>query len=64
MFYEDGSKYEGYWRKNLKHGKGTYRFRNGDILEANWKDDLKHGRSVYTYANTGTKLSGKLMESG
>lgn len=31
FFYSNGSKYEGEWRDNLKHGYGLFTFEDGSI---------------------------------
>ena len=38
--YEDGSKYEGNLRNNLRHGSGIYFYENNDVYVGEWKDDL------------------------
>ena len=30
MYYNDGDRYEGDWKNNLKDGKGIYYYSNGD----------------------------------
>lgn len=33
------------------HGRGVFKFSNGDIYDGEYKEDLKHGPGVYKYAN-------------
>ena len=33
------------------HGRGVYRYANGDMYEGDWNDDYRHGRGVYRYAD-------------
>eukprot|EP00794_Sanderia_malayensis_P018091 gene18091-19898_t len=40
-----------------RHGKGIYRFDNGDIYEGEWKKDKKHGLGEYRF-NDGKILNG------
>ena len=42
-------KYDGFWKNNLRNGKGTYIYKNGDKLECEWKDDKIIGTVNYTY---------------
>ena len=33
------------------HGRGVFKFSNGEIYDGEYKEDLKHGPGVYKYAN-------------
>jgi hypothetical protein len=35
--------YEGYWKDDLKHGKGRWINKDGRVYEGMFKNDLKHG---------------------
>ena len=43
--------YEGDWVNNQMHGKGIYKFRNGDIYEGDRVNGKKHGYGTYKYKN-------------
>ena len=47
MVYKDGSIYEGEWKDNMKHGKGTMNLCTGDIYKATWLYDRINGRGIY-----------------
>ena len=32
----NGDEYSGEWRRDLRHGQGTLRMANGDVLEGSW----------------------------
>jgi len=42
--------YEGEWKADLRHGRGTGRFANGDVYEGEFKADMRHGRGTYRFA--------------
>ncbi len=44
-------KNQGSIQNNLKHGKGTYIFSNGDRYEGEWVNDMKHGKGTFYYGN-------------
>ena len=33
-----------------RHGRGVYRYANGEVYEGDWKDDKRHGQGVLRYA--------------
>jgi hypothetical protein len=39
----DGSKYQGGWRRDLKHGLGRKIHANGDVYEGLWRDGKPEG---------------------
>jgi hypothetical protein len=47
--FDDGERYEGYWKNNKRNGQGTNNFANGGTYTGEWRDDLKHGYGTYTY---------------
>jgi len=55
--YENGDSYDGEFKRNRKHGTGTYYYANGDKYSGKWKANRKHGRGIYTYAD-GSKYKG------
>lgn len=42
----------------MKHGEGTYQYKNGDTYAGQWMFGKKNGQGVYTYAATKMKLMG------
>lgn len=62
MIYPDGSRYEGDWKNDLKHGFGAYYYPNGDIYEGAWFKGKRHGLGTYFYAETQTKFMGTWVE--
>ena len=68
--YPDGSKYEGDWEDNKKHGKGIYYYNNelwkGDKYEGDWENDNQHGKGIYYYNNEpikGDKYEGEWQDN-
>ena len=49
--------YSGPKKNDKMHGKGVYRYENGDHYEGNFYNDLRFGHGVYTYHN-GDKYTG------
>jgi hypothetical protein len=45
-FAEDGSKYEGQWKNDKRHGKGKYTFKNGGYYDGEWADGKRQGQGV------------------
>ena len=39
MYYNNGDKYEGFWKHGKKEGKGIYYYNNGDKYEGVWKNN-------------------------
>ncbi len=57
--YKNGSMYEGYYRKNKKHGKGKYTFSDGhQYYNGEWKNNKRHGHGLRLYK------SGDIYEGG
>ena len=48
---EDGSVYEGEFRRNRFHGHGKVTYRDGSCYEGRWRRGLKHGRGEYRYSD-------------
>ncbi len=47
--YASGNRYEGEWKGQKKHGKGTYYYVNGDKYIGDWVDDHETGQGVFTW---------------
>ena len=46
-YLTDGFKlYEGEWKENLRDGRGTYFWPDGDRYEGEWKEGLCHGKGT------------------
>ena len=44
--------YEGEYNENgKKHGKGIWRYPNGDVYEGDWYEEQKQGYGKYTYSD-------------
>jgi hypothetical protein len=52
--WPDGSKYEGFWQKDMANGYGRFILADGDVFEGNWVDDKAHGLGNYFYAEGAT----------
>ena len=39
------------------HGKGIYKYADGDVYDGEWKDDKKHGKGIFKYVS-GEKIDG------
>ncbi|XP_020899572.1 MORN repeat-containing protein 1 [Exaiptasia diaphana] len=59
--YEPVGTYDGETSLGMRHGKGVYYYKNGDIYDGQWKRGRKHGYGVYTYLD-GTQKRGFLVE--
>lgn len=44
----------GEWRNNVKNGKGTYSYNDGDRYEGEWKDDARSGTGKFFNTALGT----------
>lgn len=49
MIYDDGSYYEGSWKKDKKHGTGILLYSSGPRLDGRWQNDEIHGPGTYWY---------------
>ncbi|KAL4444491.1 hypothetical protein ABPG74_016784 [Tetrahymena malaccensis] len=54
MTWQDGSKFEGYFKNSKANGRGRLVHANGEIYEGDWKDDKAHGYGVYTHLDGAT----------
>lgn len=41
-----GSKYDGEWKDDKKHGKGSFTDKTGKYI-GNWKEDRQHGKGQF-----------------
>ncbi len=48
-----GSKYEGEYVNDLKHGNGKYTYANGDVYDGEWQNGLRDGKGRYSYKEDG-----------
>ena len=39
MYWNDGDKYEGEWKKGKREGRGIYYYKNGSRYEGIWNND-------------------------
>ena len=53
-----GERYEGYWEKDKKSGKGIYYYNNGEIYNGDWKDGNFEGKGTFFYKN-GNRYEGE-----
>lgn len=49
--FRNGARYEGEWRKGLKHGFGTFCYPDATKYVGQWRKDNKHGHGIYYYLN-------------
>ncbi|OMJ80441.1 hypothetical protein SteCoe_19289 [Stentor coeruleus] len=51
QMWNDGSKYEGYWKNDKANGRGRLIHGDGDVYEGDWVDDKAHGFGVYLHTD-------------
>ena len=61
QLWNDGSKYEGYWKNDKANGTGRLIHGDGDVYEGDWKDDRAHGYGVYIHTD-GANYEGNWVE--
>ena len=49
MVWPDKSKYEGQWKDDMRDGKGTFVYVNGDKYVGDWKADVQDGKGIYYF---------------
>jgi hypothetical protein len=49
QIWQDGSRYEGYWRNNRACGRGRLIHSDKDIYEGEWLNDKAHGYGKYMH---------------
>ena len=57
-----GQTYNGDWADGNKHGKGVYRWPNGDSYEGDWVNGKRTGRGVFRWPN-GNIYDGDFLDS-
>lgn len=53
----DGSKYEGEYKDDLRHGAGEYHYPDGGVYKGTWKSDLPDGKGEF-FDNSGKVVTG------
>ena len=51
VWANNGDIYEGYYKNNLRNGRGRCMFYDGGVYEGEWKDDKRYGYGVWTGVN-------------
>lgn len=59
--WQDGSRYEGYWKNNKANGFGRLIHADGDVYEGEWRDDKAHGKGIYTHVD-GSRYEGDWID--
>ena len=49
MEWNNGERYEGEWKNDLKDGKGIHYFPNGERYEGEFKNGNAEGKGIYYY---------------
>lgn len=49
--YKDGTEYEGAFRDDKKHGKGSMKFANNARFQGYFKEGIREGEGTFKYAN-------------
>ena len=47
--WQDGAKYEGYWKNDMANGRGRLIHADGDVYEGFWVNDKAHGKGTYIH---------------
>jgi hypothetical protein len=53
FYYSNGSKYEGEWKENLKHGHGVFTFEDGTTYEGPFENDRMVNRTFQGLSSVG-----------
>lgn len=61
--WADGAHYEGEWKDDKRHGKGTYTAANGNTYAGDWENDVRHGQGTFTWTN-GNIYTGAWVNNG
>ena len=59
----DGETYDGEFYLDVFHGKGTYRFKNGDVYEGDWAAGKRNGFGKLTAADGKVKYQGEWKDN-
>jgi hypothetical protein len=59
--YANGSRYEGEWTGEKRHGKGTFYYFNGEKYTGDWVDNQKAGEGVYSWPD-GDRYEGQYKD--
>lgn len=51
QIWDDGAKYEGFWKNHKAYGYGTFYHIDGDIYQGQWVNDQANGYGVYIHAD-------------
>lgn len=66
--YQNGSRYEGEFRENARHGNGKYTLPNGSVYDGEWREDVMSGRGTFKWPDgsiyVGSWKDGKRNGSG
>ena len=57
QIWENGSRYDGFWKAGMACGHGRLIHAEGDVYEGEWARDKANGFGVYSYFN-GSKYEG------
>jgi hypothetical protein len=52
--FENGNRYEGYWKDGAFNGHGIFNWKNGGSYDGEWKDGLKSGNGFDVYSDGST----------
>ena len=48
--------YDGNWNDDVREGKGTYYYKNGNRYDGDWKNDKREGKGIMYYINGDKKM--------
>lgn len=48
---DNGAKYTGQWKQNMRHGYGTQEWKDGATYTGYWKNDKAHGHGVFHHVS-------------
>ena len=46
QIWTNGSRYEGFWKEGVAHGKGQLIHLDGDLYMGEWKNDMANGHGI------------------
>jgi len=49
LYYNNGGRYEGEFKNNLREGKGIDYFNNGNRYEGEFKNSKREGKGIFYY---------------